>query len=343
MKRIALVALLVALGAGAVSYVLYQRARAPFQGFTIAEQFVDIAPGANPRAIGDSLVAAGVVRDRWTYRTALWLSGDARRLKAGEYRFDHPLTPLEVIAKIARGEVYVVAITFPEGETIAEMAKLVEAHGLGSASAFVAAANDGAMIDDIDPGAKNLEGYLFPSTYAVARKTDARLIVALMVAQFKKVLTPDLLSAAADRGLTVRQFVTLASIVEKETARPDERPLVASVYANRLKIGMGLQCDPTVIYALSLSGKYTGNLRRDDLEFDSAYNTYRYRGLPPGPIAAPGKEALEAAARPADTGFLYFVSRNDGSHEFANTLEAHNRNVRKYQVEFFRTGRGKRR
>jgi UPF0755 protein len=157
-----------------------------------------------------------------------------------------------------------------------------------------------------------------------------------MVTRFLQVLTPDLRTAAEGRGLSVRQLVTLASIVEKETARAEERPLVAAVYANRLKIGMGLQCDPTVIYALQLAGRFDGNLRRDDLSFDSPYNTYKYAGLPPGPIAAPGKGALEAAARPADAPYLYFVSRNDGSHEFARTLEEHNENVRKFQIQYFR-------
>jgi len=145
--------------------------------------------------------------------------------------------------------------------------------------------------------------------------------------------------AAADRGVTVRQLVTLASIVEKETAQPAERPEIAAVYSNRLKIGMPLQCDPTVIYALERVGKFDGNLRRDDLAFDSPYNTYRYPGLPPGPIAAPGKASLEAAAHPADADYLYFVSRNDGSHAFARTLDEHNRNVQRYQVQYFRERR----
>jgi UPF0755 protein len=331
MKKFVFLFVLALLAAGAGAYVLDQRAHTPFQGFTASEQFVEIPLGASTRTIGGSLVAAGVVPDSWTYRAALWLSGDARRLKAGEYRFDRPLTPLDVIGKIARGEVYVIALTFPEGQTIADMSKIFESRGLGPAASFAAAARDDSIVEDVDPGAKTLEGYLFPSTYMVPRKTGAADLVRLMAGQFRKKLTPDLQSAADDRGLTVRQLVTLASIVEKETARPDERPLVASVYANRLRIGMGLQCDPTVIYALTLAGRYTGNLKRDDLEFDSPYNTYRYRGLPPGPIASPGKESLEAAAHPADTEFLYFVSRNDGSHAFARTLEEHNRNVDKYQ------------
>ncbi len=208
-------------------------------------------------------------------------------------------------------------VTFREGLTIADMAGLFEAQGLGTAASFREAAGNAAAIADLDPAATDLEGYLFPETYAVSRQTEAATLVAAMVARFRVVLTPDLQEAARARGLTLRQFVTLASIVEKETGATSERAMVAAVYSNRLKIGMGLQCDPTVIYALQRAGQFDGNLRRDDLAFDSPYNTYSYAGLPPGPIAAPGKDALEAAARPAEVDFLYFVSRNDGTHAFA--------------------------
>jgi UPF0755 protein len=160
-----------------------------------------------------------------------------------------------------------------------------------------------------------------------------------MVARFEAALSPEVREQAAARGLTVRQLVTLASLVEKETARREERPLVSAVYSNRLRIGMGLQCDPTVIYALERAGRFDGNLTRDDLRFDSPYNTYRYAGLPPGPIAAPGKASLEAAANPADVPYIYFVSRNDGSHAFASTLEEHNRNVHQWQVLYHREKR----
>jgi UPF0755 protein len=167
----------------------------------------------------------------------------------------------------------------------------------------------------------------------------AEALVRLMAGRFVTVWSADLQQAASALGLSTRQAVTLASLVEKETAQPDERATVAAVYSNRLRIGMGLQCDPTVIFALERAGKYAGNLRRVDLQFDSPYNTYRYPGLPPGPIAAPGKAALEAAARPAAVDYLYFVSRNDGSHEFARTLGEHNRNVQKWQVDYFRNKR----
>jgi UPF0755 protein len=339
MKKIALFLIVLLIAAGAAGYLALRRLDQPFRGYESPDQLVDIPTGASTRAIGDTLIAKGIIRDEMTYRLALWASGEARRLQAGEYRFDHPMTARDVLGKIARGDVDTVAITFPEGLTIAEMSKIFESHGFGKASAFLAAARDPSAVRAFDTEARDLEGYTFPDTYSVPRQTDAGGLVHLMVGRFEKVFTPELRQAAADRGLTVRQLVTLASIIEKETAQANERPEVAAVYANRLKIGMALQCDPTVIYALERAGKFDGNLRRDDLQFDSPYNTYRYPGLPPGPIAAPGKMSLEAAAHPAKADFLYFVSRNDGSHAFARTLDEHNRNVQQYQVQYFRARR----
>jgi peptidoglycan lytic transglycosylase G len=339
MKKFALFLLVVLIAAGAAAYLALQRLNEPYRGYDSADQLVDIPSGASTRSIGQMLIEKGLIRDEMTYRLALWVSGDARRLQAGEYRFDHPMTPRDVLGKIARGEVDTVAITFPEGLTIAEMAKIFESRGFGDAKTFVAAARDASLVKSVDPDARDLEGYTFPDTYSIPRRTDAAALVRLMVERFEKVLTPELRQTAADRGMTVRQLVTLASIVEKETGQAGERPEVAAVYSNRLKIGMALQCDPTVIYALERVGKYNGNLRRDDLLFDSPYNTYRYPGLPPGPIAAPGKASLDAAAHPADVDFLYFVSRNDGSHAFARTLDEHNRNVQQYQIQYFRERR----
>jgi UPF0755 protein len=339
MKTLAFLLVVVLVAGGAAGYVLVQRVDEPFRGYEGADKVVDIPPGAGPRSIGDTLVAGGVVRDYLTFRVALWATGAARRLQAGEYRFDHPMSPREAIEKIARGDVDRVAVTFPEGLTIVEMSKIFEARGFGPAASFVDAARDPAAVRAFDPDARDLEGYTFPDTYSVPRRTDATVFVRLMVDRFEKVLTPGLRRAAADRGWTVRQLVTLASIVEKETAQAGERPQVAAVYANRLRIGMALQCDPTVIYALERDGRFDGNIRRDDLQYDSPYNTYRYPGLPPGPIAAPGRASLEAAAHPADGDFLYFVSRNDGSHAFARTLEEHNRNVQRFQVQYFRARR----
>ena len=339
MKKLALLLFVLVVAAGAAGYFAWQRLNEPFRGYQTPDVLVDIPSGASTRSIGEALVEKGIIRDEFTYRLALWATGDARKLQAGEYRFDHALTPREAVVKIARGEVDTVAITFPEGLTIAEMSMIFEAHGFGTAADFAAAARNPALAQSFDPGARDLEGYTFPDTYNVPRRTDAPALVRQMVERFEKVLTPEMRQAAADRGLSVRQLVTLASIVEKETGQAGERPEIAAVYSNRLRIGMALQCDPTVIYALERVGRFNGNLRRDDLMFDSPYNTYRYPGLPPGPIAAPGKASLEAAAHPADTNYLYFVSKNDGSHAFARTLEEHNRNVQRFQVQYFRARR----
>lgn len=332
MKRFArwllVVIVVVVVGAGAW---IVTGLRAPYKGYDTAEQFVDIPQGAGPISIGRRLVEAGVVRDQATFRFELARTGAGRKLQAGEYRFDQPMTVGQVIAKLVRGEVYLRPITFREGLTIRQMAELYEAKGFGTAADFSAAARNAALVRDLDPAARDLEGYLFPDTYALPRKATAEQLIARMVASFQKALTPDIVQQAQARGLGVRALVTLASIVEKETGKSDERPLVAAVYSNRLAIGMGLQCDPTVIFALEKAGRYDGNIRREDLQFDSPYNTYRYAGLPPGPIAAPGRASLEAAANPADVPYLYFVSRNDGSHAFSTTLEEHNRNVFEYQ------------
>ena len=337
MKRIVLgaVLLIVAVGA-ALGAGVYSAQQRQFKGYPESEAFVEIVPGSTPQAMGRALADAGVVSSPAAFRVAVWWRGAGRRLQAGEYRFDAPMTPREVVDKIARGDVYMSPLTFREGLTMREMAAIFEERGFGSAKDFLKAAAQEEPIRDIDPQAPDLEGYLFPDTYTLPRRTTAGELVDRMVNRFEKALTPEIRAKAAARGLSVRQLVTLASLVEKETAKPEERPLVAAVYANRMKIGMGLQCDPTVIYALERAGRYTGNLTRADLQFDSPYNTYRYAGLPPGPIAAPGQASLEAAAEPADVPYLYFVSRNDGSHVFAATLDEHNRNVHEWQIKYFR-------
>jgi UPF0755 protein len=337
MKRIVLAVLAAAVVGLAIAAVwLLLGTEKPYKGYESAEQFVEIPAGAGPAAIGRRLAQAGVVRDELSFRVALWRTGQARRLQAGEYRFDRPMSAREVIDKLSRGEVFLRAITFPEGLTIRQMSQIYEREGFGPAAGFVQAAQDVSLIRELDPAAEDLEGYLFPDTYTLPRKTTAAQLVTRMVTSFRDALTPEIIDRAAARGLNVRQLVALASLVEKETAKPEERPIVAAVYANRLRAGMPMQADPTVIYALERAGRYDGNIRREDLRFDSAYNTYRYPGLPPGPIASPGRASLEAAANPADVPYIFFVSRNDGSHVFSTTLDEHNRHVFEYQVKPFR-------
>jgi UPF0755 protein len=342
-KRLVLVTavLLICVGAGGAVW-FYRSLGQPYRGFSEAEVFVDIPPGSSTASMAKSLTGAGVVPNALAFRAAVWVRKAGRRLQAGEYRFDRAATPVEVVDRIARGDVYLRTITLREGLTIREMAALFEEKAFGPADAFLRAAASPARIRALDPQAPDLEGYLFPNTYALPRRATADTLVDRMVAEFEKALSPELRAQATARGLSVRELVTLASIVEKETGASQERPLVAAVYTNRLRVGMGLQCDPTVIYALERAGRYDGNLRRTDLSIDSPYNTYRYPGLPPGPIAAPGLASIQAAAAPANVPYLYFVSRNDGSHVFAATLDEHNRNVRQYQVQYFRDRRAQR-
>ena len=339
-KRLFVFLVFIAIVGGAGAWWMYSQIIEPYRGYTDAEVFVDIPAGSGPNSIGARLVNAGVVRDDLTFRAAVLVSGRARALKAGEYRFDSPMHALDVINKIARGDVYKRLLTFREGLTIPEMAQVFEEKGFGKAVEFLKAAENEKLIADLDPAARDLEGYLFPETYSLPRDTPASVVVEQMVAGFKSALTEDVKAAATDQGLSVRQLVTLAALVEKETGAADERPLVAAVYRNRLKIHMPMQADPTVIYALQKAGLYKGNLTREHLhEFDSPYNTYMYAGLPPGPIASPGRASLVAAAKPAEVDYLYFVSKNDGTHVFASTLAEHNQNVFTWQVEYFRKQR----
>jgi UPF0755 protein len=326
----------VVLAAAAAWWWLDARLARPFGTFPAGGVFVEVPAGAGPAAIGQRLAAAGVVADARTFRIAARLSGADRRLQAGEYHFQKAAAPRDVVARLVAGDVYTRPVTFPEGLTVAQFAEIFEQAGLGARADFAAAARDPSPVAGLDPQAPDLEGYLFPDTYPLARRAAARDVVRAMVGGFERAFTADLRAAAAARGMPAREVVTLASLIEKETAAPDEHALVSAVYHNRLRIGMPLQCDPTVIYALMRAGRWNGNIRRDDLQIDSPYNTYRYRGLPPGPIAAPGRAALAAALHPADVDYLYFVSRNDGTHVFASTLAEHNRNVQRWQVRYFR-------
>lgn len=340
MKRLVAAALvLIVIGAIAAGLWIFRGTDRPYKGYAEAERFVEIPQGSGSAGIGRRLAEAGIVRDAQTFRLAVWLRGAGQRLQAGEYRFDAPVSAVEVVDRIARGDVFLQPVTFREGLTIRQMAEIYESRGFGQAAEFVKAAGNASLIKDLDPAATDLEGYLFPDTYTLPRKITAAQLVGRMVSRFEKALSPEIRDRASARGLTVRQLVTLASLVEKETAKAEERPIVAAVYSNRHRIGMGMQADPTVIYALERAGQYNGNLTRENLRFDSPYNTYRYAGLPPGPIAAPGSASLEAAASPADVPYIYFVSRNDGSHVFATTLEEHNRNVHEWQVRYFRERR----
>jgi UPF0755 protein len=318
----------VALALGRVGW--YYEVRAPKRRVDAPPQPFTVPPGASVESIGQQLHALGLVRHPLEFRAYVVLRGDGSRLKAGAYSFEGPLSLSQIVDEFVRGQFVRHDVTIPEGKTREEIAAIVTAHGIDG-PAFLAATADASPVRDLDPSASNLEGYLFPDTYDVPPSPRAAPDLAHhMVQRFREVATP-LLPAAARAGLSLRQLVTLASIVELETAREEERPRIAAVFLNRLKKGMLLQTDPTVIYALRHAGTYDGNIHKRDLGVDSPYNTYKYPGLPPGPIGSPGREALQAVVMPAPVKDLYFVSRNDGTHQFSETLAEHERAVTRYQ------------
>jgi UPF0755 protein len=291
------------------------------------ETFVELNPGSSTPTIGRTLEKAGVVRSQYAFDLLRLLKRGT--LRAGEYRFDHPAPAAEVYARIARGDIYTRALTIPEGSNIFDIATRVEQNGFGSRQDFLIAAVDHvSLISDIDPGARSLEGYLFPDTYRFARNVKPEQIVGAMVRRFRAV--------AAQLGLksNFHHVVTVASLVERETAVDAERPLVASVLDNRLHQDMPLMTDPAVIYGLELEGAWRGKIYASDLKRNTAYNTYLHAGLPPGPIANPGIPSLRAAMKPADTNYLYFVAAGadaQGHSAFAATLDEHNREVASYR------------
>jgi UPF0755 protein len=305
--------------------------RTPYYGGGAPEVFVDIPRGASSAAIATMLTDAGVLRHRLPFILHLRLIGAGGRLQAGEYRFDSPASPIEIADKLIRGDVFFFSVTIPEGLTARETIAWIARSGLGDLREMENALRRTDWIQEMDSGARDLEGYLFPETYRFSRHATSEHIVRAMVERFREVLGKLVAELPLMQGWSVSSIVTLASMVEKETNLEAERGLVASALTNRLEKGMPLACDPTVIYALKLAGKYDGNLRKADLALDSPYNTYMRPGLPPGPIANPGAESLRAALAPPRTDYLFFVSRNDGSHEFSRDFESHSRAVAQYQ------------
>jgi len=291
------------------------------------ETFVELAPGSSTVRIGRQLEAAGVVRSQYIFDLVrLWKWGT---LRAGEYRFDHPAPVAEVYARIVRGDVFTKTVTIPEGASIFDIAARLEQAGFGVRQDFLdAAVKQARLVADLDPKARSLEGYLFPDTYYFARKASPAQIAAAMVRRFRAV--------AGQLGLkeNVHAVVTMASLVERETAVDAERPLVAGVFQNRLAKKMPLMTDPAVIYGLELEGRWRGAIYQSDLSRDTAYNTYLHAGLPPGPVANPGARSLRAAMEPAKTDYLYFVAAGDnpqGRSLFARTMDEHDRNVSGYR------------
>jgi len=328
-----LVLVLAAAGAGAWGWYCITK---PYQGFASGGVFVTVPHGASSRGVARILESNGVVRSATAFE--IYARRHPRRsLEAGEYLFDHPLSGRDVFWKLAKGDVYQIPFTVHEGETLYDIAHDLEAGHFLPADDFVKAASDPMMVRDIDPHALTLEGYLFPATYQLPRHPVAVELTAAMVKKFKEQwtrLSPPMAGDDKTRlasGYPISSIVTLASLVERETPKRDERPLVAGVFENRLRKDMMLQCDPTVIYALEQEGRYNGTLTGADLHVHSPYNTYEHTGLPPGPIGNPGEASLRAALQPAETDYLYFVANTQGGHFFSATLEEHNRNVTKYR------------
>jgi UPF0755 protein len=291
-----------------------------------SETFVELAPGSSTARIGQQLESAGVVRSRYAFDLLRW--GKRGTLRAGEYRFDQPAPLIEVYARIVRGDVFTRAVTVPEGASIFEIAARLQQAGFDADGFLNAAVNQAGLVADLDPGARSLEGYLFPDTYRFARKATPAQIVAAMVRRFR--------AAAGQLGLkeNVHAVVTMASLIERETAVDAERPLVASVFVNRMAKKMPLMTDPAVIYGLELEGRWRGALYQSDLSRNTPYNTYLHTGLPPGPVANPGQPSMRAAMEPAKTDYLYFVAAGadaQGRSRFSSTLDEHNRNVAGYR------------
>jgi UPF0755 protein len=261
------------------------------------------------------------------------LRGLDREIKSGEYELEPGLTPREILAKLVSGQVITHPVTLPEGLRLDEVAARIEAAGIARADAFLARARDAALARSLGIEGTGVEGYLYPETYRFRRDSGPDEIIRRMYGELQLRWSDSDRELLARSGMTLHEVVTLASIVEKETSVPEERPLIAAVFRNRLALGMPLQTDPTVIYAIVLaSGHFDGNLRRRDLETDSPYNTYTRRGLPPGPIASTTIESIRAVLSPAQVPYLYFVSRNDGTHVFSTTLGDHSAAVRRYQL-----------
>jgi UPF0755 protein len=330
-RKIVRLFLLVIVGAaGWLAWALMMPIEPPGQTFVL------LRPGYSTRRIAAELKSAGVIRSKQAF--ILWhYYHHGRSLKAGEYLFDKSANIIDIQKRLRRGDVYFHTVVIPEGFTMFDIARAVESAGLGSADEFLKVArSETSLISDLDPSARSLEGYLFPDTYQFSRMMSMPEMAAAMTKQFRQVATqiglipqPYSTDPGPDRDL--HTTVTMASIVEKETAVPEERPMVAGVYYNRLEKHIALDADPSIIYAELLAGTYQGALHHADMQFKSPYNTYRNAGLPPGPIANPGRSALEAAMHPAQTDFYYFVADAQGHHRFARTMEEHNKNVLAYR------------
>jgi len=298
--------------------------------FEYREVTVEIPRGSSFAHAADILVQSELLKHPKKFCFLAFITGVSKRIQAGEYDLRSSMTPVDVLDQLIRGKVKEYQVFIPEGFTLRRIAGRLEDTGLARQDIFIGLASDRLLLASLDIQGTSAEGYLFPDTHTLNKSMGEEGIIRFMVRQFRKAVTPDMLKRARSLNLTEHEMVTLASIIEKEGGPQEERALVSAVFHNRLRKGMRLQSDPTVIYDIE---DFDGNLRREDLERRTPYNTYQRKGLPPGPICSPGLEAIKAALHPAPVNYLYFVSKNDGSHHFSSNLEDHNRAVQKYQIK----------
>ncbi|MCF8079341.1 MAG: endolytic transglycosylase MltG [Desulfobacterales bacterium] len=332
MKRLAIVILLLVLAvlAAGTAVVLDLLAYAAVPAKEAAEaEVVAVSPGEPFSTVAGRLFDRELIVMPQKFRRYARLRGFDKQVKAGEYELSAAMAPRKILSTLVEGKVRLRRLTIPEGYDLVQIAAAAAAAGLGSEEEFLAKAYDEALARKMGIEAKDFEGYLFPETYYFPRNISPEQMIAAMVERFRSVFSPQWRRRAEQIGLSVHEIVTLASIIEKETGAAEERPLIASVFHNRLAKGMRLESDPTVIYGIE---SFDGNLTRKHLRTHTAYNTYRIRGMPPGPIASPGRASLEAALFPAESPYLYFVSKKDGTHHFSATFREHRGAVRKYQL-----------
>ena len=289
-------------------------------------RLLDFPEGRSLKSFAAELERSGLIANARIFVLYARLRQADSRIKAGAYQFNDGLSPAEMLRRMVAGEVFAYRFAVPEGYSIYQVAELLEGRGLFSKEAFLKCCFDRALLRELEIGGKSVEGYLYPSTYTIPPTMDETGLIRMMVGQFDKVYAANF-AARVPRGLSPRTVVTLASIIEKEAVVPAERPLIASVFRNRLKSGMPLQSDPTAVYGVRA---FAGKVSKQDIMRKSPYNTYMIKGLPPGPIGSPGSDAIEAAIAPADTRYLYFVAKKDGTHYFSTTLDEHNNAVRRF-------------
>ena len=319
------IAIVIPVVIGIIIYQLY----IPLDTKSPQVKAIEISKGMNAKGIARLLKKEKLIKNGLTFRVLAKVKRVENRLQAGEYELNSSLNLSRILSKIEKGEVLAHPFTIPEGYNIRQITQILEEKGLAGKERFIALTKDAKFISRLGIQTKSLEGYLFPETYRVSKGMKEEEIIKLMASQFNKAVTEEDKKRAEELGFTFYEIIILASIIEKETSASEERTLISAVFHNRLKAKRPLQADPTVIYALG--EVFDGNLKKEHLRVDSPYNTYRYRGLPPGPIGNPGREAIQAALYPADVDYFYFVSQNDGTHEFSSSLEEHNRAVWKYQ------------